>query len=68
MIHANSGTTQAANELLGPLVDEFQRHLYFTMGHHLDDAAKSYLYFALAHAIRDRLTGFWCETQKKIRN
>ncbi len=67
MLNPNSVISESAYELLGPLADEFRRHLHFTLGHQFDNAANGYLYFALAYAIRDRLTGNWRMTRQNIK-
>lgn len=48
---------------LGSLGQEIRRHLNYTLGHHAENADRSYLYRALAVAVRDRLVAQWLETQ-----
>lgn len=51
---------------LASIDSEIQRHLKFTLGHHADNVAPSYLYRALAIAVRDRLVSDWVATQERI--
>jgi len=66
MLNPHSMVPETAYELLGPLPDEFQRHLYYTLGHQLEKAGPAYLYFALAYAVRDRLTPNWRMTRQRL--
>lgn len=68
MLNPHSVISESAYDLLGKLPDEFHRHLYFTMGHQLNNAANGYLYFALAHAVRDRLTSRWRMTRQRLQD
>ena len=52
---------------LGELPQELQRHLTITLGHDEAEADRSYLYRALAIAIRDRLVTHWRATEKRMR-
>ena len=56
----------SADHALSSLESEIQRHLNFTLGHHDDDVAPSYLYQALAIAVRDRLVSNWKNTRARI--
>ena len=54
------------NLSLSTLDREVLRHLNFTLGHHQAELDKTYVYRALAIAVRDRLINDWVDTRKKF--
>lgn len=62
----NASLAAAESVELSTLESEVRRHLNFTLGHHAENASRSYLYRAAAIAIRDRLISQWRETQTRV--
>ena len=58
--------SQKLNVALLPLKHEVLRHLSYSLGHHDDDVDPTYLYRALAIAVRDRLIDNWSNTKSAM--
>ncbi|MCA9214490.1 MAG: glycogen/starch/alpha-glucan phosphorylase [Planctomycetales bacterium] len=57
---------QRKTGVLGPLREELQRHLHYTLGHHNHKDDPNYFYRASAIAIRDRVIEHWRTTREKF--
>ena len=56
----------ADTTILGPLGDELQRHLHFTLGHNNNQNDPGYINRAASFVLRDRLIGPWKETRERM--
>ncbi len=63
-MNSTLATQEISKAGLGPLTEEIQRHLNFTLGHAANTANRDYIYKAAALAIRDRLVARWRETKQ----
>ena len=66
MTTAETNASSAAEPILDNFDREVFRHLTYTLGHDESGPNSSYLFRALAIAVRDRLVGQWRDTQNRI--